>query len=1113
MSFELSLPVLVEKVQPEGERAFYRAGAVFVGGFERIDSREERAIRELTDALRRAANEEARMMRHDLIAGWSFHPHRLRHRQLKLTLTLRKHTLRPNIVVLMFDSLGRTLAASPQIRELCFEVGSGENLETRATEVYTEHFRQLEREGADIAGWEFEDVVFTRLDTITLKIAGKQQPPKEDISPMAFLGEDREISGSQELERTGRNLTRLYPSELDRALLRENEAQQLLDWFKGRKRQEDAPPPLVIVGPNQVGKTTLVHEWIFRRCEGEGANIQVWLLSPQRLISGMSYVGQWEQRVLAILREAEKQRYVIYFDDLLGLFHAGKSRDSNLTVGQVLKVMLEEGRLSVLGEATPEAWRKLRELDRSFADLFTVLHLREPDEHETLRILIRTLQDLEYRHGCRFSPEVLPLVIELPRRFVRGRAFPGKGADMLRQLAATHPNAEIGKAEVYRFFENKTGIRQRFMDRQQLLESDAVRSFFQDRILGQKEAIEAMVDAIVLTKAQLNDPTRPLASLLFLGPTGVGKTECAKALAEFYFGSSERLLRFDMNEFNGWDAVERLIGTFGGRQGILTSAVRRRPYAVILLDEIEKANPKVFDLLLQVLDDGRLTDANGVTTDFCNAIVILTSNLGAVDARRQVGFAAMDSEDTEVYRDAARNFFRPEFFNRLDKVVAFSGLGREHIEGIVRLLVSSALQRQGLHQRHLSLSVTPEVYDWLGERGFQKEYGARSLRRSVEDHLVEPLALELAKTEGRRPAFLRVEIRGDKLSQSMHELTGAEIVAPLPVLLNPKDAAGLARAANRFIKRLDEQMETWREKDEERVTEIDKHYFLVREELMRIREARDRFRSAADAANQSGGRSVATPSRFGRQPKLFHIPRDRADEVLNAVFAGADSGAFLEKLSEESLDLDPLSLQGSQVLGAAARVEFFARPKLAIPDRFLLRFRVSRSDFRDAEVEGRYAVYKGWIQSFLEHFEQAPAVSSRVVQFDPATGDLETASDPQISGFLSSTPLLLYGEGPGFLQLLKHEAGLELFCFSSQTFEFGGVEVFPLRGREPIKRGCKRALRSPSNLMENESRIIRIRHENGWVLDLKSGILTQNPSAAIWTFWDPLLRRSREFTR
>ncbi|MFT5470977.1 MAG: ATP-dependent Clp protease ATP-binding subunit ClpC [Verrucomicrobiales bacterium] len=1110
---ELTLPVLVEKVQPEGERPFYRASAVFVGGYERVDSHEERAIRDLTDALRRSATEEAKAMRHDLLAGWSFYPPRLRHRRLDLTLTLRKHTLRTSIVVLMFDSLDRTLAASPQIREICFEIGNGESVETRAQEVFTEHFKQLEKEGADIAGWEFENVIFSRLDTISIQVGAKQRPPKEDASPMAFLGEDREISGSQELERTGRNLTRLYPNELNRALLRENETQQLLDWFRGRKPGDEAPPPLVIVGPNQVGKTTLIHEWIFRRCDGDSANIQVWLLSPQRLISGMSYVGQWEQRVLAILKEAEKQRYVVYFDDLLGLFHAGKSRDSNLTVGQVLKVLLEEGRLSVLGEATPEAWRKLRELDRSFADLFTVLHLREPDEHETLRILIRTLQDLEHQHGCRFSPEVLPLVIELPRRFVRGRAFPGKGAEMLRQLAATHPNTEISKAEAYQFFENKTGIRQRFMDREQLLASDAVRSFFQDRILGQKEATEAMVDSIVLTKAQLNDPTRPLASLLFLGPTGVGKTECAKALAEFYFGSSGRLLRFDMNEFNGWDAVNRLIGTFGGRQGILTSAVRRRPYAVILLDEIEKADPKVFDLLLQVLDDGRLTDANGITTDFCNSIVILTSNLGAIDAKRQVGFSAMDSEDTEIYRDAARNFFRPEFFNRLDKVVAFSRLGREHIEGIVRLLVSSALRRQGLHQRHLSLSVTPEVYDWLGERGFQKEYGARSLRRSVEDHLVEPLALELAKTEGRRPAFLRVEVHNGELRQTIHELTGATVEAPLPGQLQPRNAAGLARAANRFVRRIDEQMETWRDRDEERVTELDKHYFLVREELMRFREARDRFQNAADAAAQSGGRSVATPSRFGRQPKLFHIPRDCADKVLNSVFAGADSSVVLEKLAEESLDLNPLSLQAAQVIGSAARVEFLAHPKLATPARFLLRFRVSRADFRDAEVEGRYAIYKGWIQSYIEHLEHAPAVSKRVVRFDSATGDLETVSDPQISGFLSSEPILLYGEGPGFLQMLRREAGLELFCFSSQSFEFGGVEIIPLRGNEPIKRGCKRAFRSNSGLMEKAAKILRIRHETGWVLDLKSGILTQNPMVALWNFWDPLFEDSREFQR
>ncbi|MEM7011965.1 MAG: hypothetical protein AAF585_10825, partial [Verrucomicrobiota bacterium] len=447
MSLHLSIPVIVEKIRPEGERAFYRAGALFVGGYERVDSREDRAIRELTDALRKAANEEARDMRHTMLGNWSFNPRRLRHRTLELTLTLRRHTLRPKIVVLMFDALGRTLAASPQIRELCFEIQPGESVEARAHEVYTEHFKGLEKEGADVAEWEFEDVVYTRIDSITINVNASQKPPKEEATPMAFLGEDREVSGSAELERTGRNLTRLYPNELDRALLRDSEVQQLRDWFRGRKRHDPAPPPLVIVGPNQVGKTAIIHEWIHRRCDSDDSDIYVWLLSPQRVISGMSFVGQWEQRVLAILKEIEKERYVLYFDDLLGLFSAGKSRDSNLTVGQVLKVHMEEGRLAVLGEATPEAWRKLRELDRSFADLFTVLHLREPNEHDTLRVLIRTLQDLEHEHGCRFEPEVLPLVIELPRRFVRGRAFPGKGAEMLRMDCKAALNENDGDME------------------------------------------------------------------------------------------------------------------------------------------------------------------------------------------------------------------------------------------------------------------------------------------------------------------------------------------------------------------------------------------------------------------------------------------------------------------------------------------------------------------------------------------------------------------------------------------------------------------------------------------------------------------------------------------
>ena len=1113
MSFEVSIPILIEKVKPEGEPAFYRTLPVFFKGYERIDPREDRAVRHLRDDLRKGFNEVASELRHDLIAGWSYHP-KLSHRRLNLTLTLRKHTLRTQLFVVLFEAMERTLVACPRVAEVCFELCSGESLEQRAHEVYTEHFRRLEKDGIELTAFQFDELVYSHLDSLSFTINTRQKLPKDtEIRPLAFLGMDQDVSGSQELERTGRCLNRLYPNELGRALTRDKEVQQLRDWFDRRGAAGQTPPPLLIVGPNQVGKTTLIHEWVYQMCQEEKRKKpDVWLLSPQRLISGMSYLGQWEERVLAILEHVAKEKHILYFDDLIGLFHAGKSRDSNLTVGQVLKLHLEESKVRVVAETTPAAWRKLREVDRAFADLFTVIHLREPAETETLKILIRTMQDLEPEHHCEFSPEVLPLVVELPRRFIRGRAFPGKGAEMLRQLASTHPDTHLDKETVYRFFENKTGIRQRFMDRQEVLETTNVEYFFRQRIVGQDEAIQAMVDAIVLAKAQLNDPDKPVASMLFLGPTGVGKTECAKTLAEYYFGTPERLLRFDMNEFNSWDAIDRLIGTFGGRQGVLTGAVRRRPHAVILLDEIEKAHPDVLDLLLQVLDDGRLTDANGVTADFCNAIIILTSNLGARDAKSRVGFGAVDTEDVQVYREAARRFFRPEFFNRLDKVVAFHELGREHIEGIVRTLVSKALRRQGFYQRQLSISLDREVFDLLADQGFQKEFGARALRRAVEDFLIEPLAVQLAKTAGREPGFLRAFVHDNRVQLSLRQLQACPIQAIRPSRISAREALEICRTTNQFVRRKDQEMDDWRESDAEHLTQLDQHYFHLREELIDLRQAREKLQTAADSAAQPGARRpVSQPSRFGRQPKQLYLSDPDTDKLLSEIFLSSDSQTVLEKLAEQAVVLDGISHQANQLILHAARIEYLANPHLAQPDRVLIRFHVNRSDLKGGEVEGRFEVYKHWVESYIHFFQNAPATSKKIVLYDPERNKIETDGRYTISNFLASDSYFLYGEGPGFREMMEQELGLELFCFAGQAFEYGGIEVLPLNPRESLLRACQRITQARPDLMDTYNDVFRVRHENGWVLDLKSGILTRNPKVQLWNFLMPLLNRPDEF--
>ena len=317
-----------------------------------------------------------------------------------------------------------------------------------------------------------------------------------------------------------------------------------------------------------------------------------------RLISGMSYLGEWENRVLAILDHARSKDHVLFFDDLPGLFSAGTSSASSLNVAQVLKPTLEKRAVRVLGEITPEAWRVLCERDRAFADLFHVIPVNEPPEPETLRVLVNVARQQEEEHRCTFDLEVVPTVYELHRRFAGDAAFPGKAAGFLRRVAMRSADKTVTRECALHEFQEISGLQTALLDDRATLERKGIVEQLRRWLVGQDHVLDAFADVLVTLKARLNDPKRPLGTLLLLGPTGVGKTQSAKALAEFLFGSPARLLRFDMNEYVDAASARRLTGTPREPEGLLTGAIRRQPFGVVLFDEIEKAAPGVFDLLL-----------------------------------------------------------------------------------------------------------------------------------------------------------------------------------------------------------------------------------------------------------------------------------------------------------------------------------------------------------------------------------------------------------------------------------------------------------------------------------------------------------------------------------
>jgi hypothetical protein len=467
---------------------------------------------------------------------------------------------------------------------------------------------------------------------------------------------------------------------------------------------------------------------------------------------------------------------VLYFDDLLGLFLAGVSSASDLNVAQVLKPVLEKRSVRVIAEIAPEAWRVLRERDRAVADLFHVIPVGEPAETETLRILVDVARQLEEEHGCQFDLEVVPTTYELHRRFSSDAAFPGKAAGFLRRLAvrfASTRQIRMTRHFVFHAFQSESGLQAALLDDRRPMDRKTVVQQLANGLAGQDHVLEAFADIVLALKARLNDPKRPLGSFLMLGPTGVGKTQAAKTFSEFLFGSSGRLLRFDMNEYVDGRLVPRLTGTPEEPDGLLTAAIRRQPFSVVLFDEIEKAAPEVFDMLLAVLDEGRLTDALGRVADFTQSVILLTSNLGVREAHSRLGFgtdAAAAKADDTIYTSAAEKFFRPEFFNRLDRIIPFRSLDRAHLEKIARQLVANMFARDGLQRRDGVLNISKAAVERLVQLGYHTQLGARALKRVVEREMAQPIGEKLAALAPGVPMLASFDTDGNGFAVKLREL-------------------------------------------------------------------------------------------------------------------------------------------------------------------------------------------------------------------------------------------------------------------------------------------------------------------------------------------------------
>lgn len=765
---KLNIPVLVTQKVVQNEQ-HYSARPLFHKDPEVSGLLLDRVLAKLAGNVRKELNLMAEGTRHDTLSNFCFDPN-LYHRTFHIELQQKKRTVKGDFLVVVLPDHEPRVAFCPLLEGLWFQVERGADLRQRTIEVLDHYFSR--GHGVHLpADWPQQ----CWLSQVEVSFKVPEQPPKtrKDIN-MMILGGPPVAQGWLELERVGRCLDDLYPHDLNPCLCRDHEVARLEQAFRSSKRA-----PQLILGPRKVGKTSLIHEMVRRHHQAQKKDARgrrFWLLSPQRLISGMSYLGQWEARLLSILKYASDKNLVLVFDDLLGLFSAGVSRDSNLCVADVLKPYLQQQKVRILGECTPEGLSILRERDRGFADLFALHHLRETSQQDTLTIALEEIRSGERLHACRFDSTAVLTAIDLQRRYIKDSVFPGKAAGFLRRLAARRRKEVVEKAHVYDYFHSISGIDFQFLMDDMILKRADVVTELQGQVMGQPQAVEAAADAVMMCKSRLCDPSRPVASLLFVGPTGVGKTECAKALARYLFRDEERLVRFDMNEFINPGSAARLVGTFHQPDGLLTSAIRRRPFCVLLLDELEKAHHEVFNLLLQVLGDGRLTDARGRTVDFTQTIIVMTSNLGVKEAGKTLGLRSKESEADLTYRRAVEQYFPPEFFNRLDRIVAFGRLSREVTKGLAQRILGKVLGREGLVRRQCILDVSSEATEKIVDMGYHPELGARALKRSIEQSISNPVSARLAAMKPLAPTVISIRANPD-LEVSVTELASAPVLA------------------------------------------------------------------------------------------------------------------------------------------------------------------------------------------------------------------------------------------------------------------------------------------------------------------------------------------------
>ena len=620
------------------------------------------------------------------------------------------------------------------------------------------------------------------------------------------------------LRRYTTDLTQLAAEgKLDPIVGRDYEIRRVMQTLTRRSKNNPA-----LIGDAGVGKTAIVEGLAQMLVSGDVppmlAGKRVLALSIGVLLAGAKFRGEFEERLKSVIEEAQASagEIILFVDELHSVVGAGTGSEGSLDAANMMKPALARGELQVVGATTPEEYRRFIEKDSALERRFTPIWIEEPEEESAVEMMKALRNNYEKHHGVELTDAALNAAVRLSDRYITDRNLPDKAVDLIDEAAAKArierapavvvdqtddlpeaPTLVIDDEDIATLISERIGVPLDQLVEEEVEKLLKLEDRLHERVIGQDRAVGTLADAVRRGRMGLKDASSPTGVFLFMGPTGVGKTELAKALAEFMFDDPNHLIRLDMSEYEERHSLSRMIGAPPGYVGYddagqLTEAVRRRPYSVILLDEIEKAHPNIYDSMLQIFDDGRLTDGHGRTVDFSNTIIIMTSNLGTADQNKGgLGFAtstngstssAFDSPGvTNRHQSALRSRFSPEFLNRIDEIVVFEPLARTEIDQIVSKFVGQVEER--LEDRAITIELTSLAIEWIAERGYDTWMGARPMARAIQRHIESPLALSLIKGEIDDRSHVVIDVVDDRIVFASAFIQGQETTNELPVAI------------------------------------------------------------------------------------------------------------------------------------------------------------------------------------------------------------------------------------------------------------------------------------------------------------------------------------------